>query len=782
MKLIPIIASLIAVASPRSVTVPAGVDGQQSPAGWRRERGAEPAEKIDLSIELRQPGLAELKSRLAAISDPNNVAYGKHLTKDEVDAYQQPDAHALRSVTSWLKDNGIISTRIEGPSVKFRSSVDTVRNLVGADIGHYSYKRSSTHLRAPSYTIPDHLAGHIRFIHPLVHFAKPVRSHVEDVHKRGISLRTTALRNNVVRRDVRYKPYGIASRRDQGNSTGPCADGVTPECLRKLYSLPTSNNTGYSTGKSKSRFGVAGFLDEYIHYDDVSAFMQKYAPAVHATGYNFTVSLLNNATNPQFPADAAGAEASLDMEYALSLGYPTDITYYSMSGRGEKIENGTLLPTDESNNEPFLEFLQYMIALSDDEVPHVLSISYADDEDSIPVDYATKVCDLFAQLSARGTTIFSASGDGGASGTGLGECYSNDGQERKTFVPTFPPSCPYVTAVGATGYSLPLEGALLSGGGFSNIFPTPDWQKSAADEYIKTMNGAHMGFYNTTGRAIPDISAPGESFPIITGGEETSVRGTSASTPVIAAIVALVNDERLKAGKPSLGWLNPLLYTERVRKSLVDVSVGSNTPCVYGKNDTEPGFSAYKGYDCVTGLGSVGEFQKWADGPFALLETPSAKKNIDDHPAHYIANEMAFVHNGMIRGLYAIHLQANHISTADVPDFLFFVATWSDWVLDHHSLETNMFPSFEAIAGIKPGHLSQNVEQHHLFSGRLESLRKSVTGISPAEYDGKKVCELLDGSVHHFRQHLVDEIETLWSLDCCDEVERETLLKVYRSA
>ncbi|KAK9783708.1 putative Peptidase S8/S53 domain-containing protein [Seiridium cardinale] len=727
MKLIPIIAALIAVASARSVTVPAGVDGQHSPAGWRRERRAEPAEKIELSIELRQPGLAELKSRLAAISDPNNVDYGKHLTKDEVDAYQQPDAHALRAVTSWLKDSGIISTRIEGPSVKFRSSVDTVRNLVGADIGHYSYKRSSTHLRAPSYTIPDHLAGHIRFIHPLVHFAKPVRSHVENVHKRGISLRTTALRNNVVRRDARYKPYGIASRRDQSNSTGPCADGVTPECLRKLYSLPTSNNTGYPTGRSKTRFGVAGFLDEYIHYDDVSAFMQKYAPAVHATGYNFTVSLLNNATNPQSPADAAGAEASLDMEYALSLGYPTDITYYSMSGRGEKIENGTLLPTDESNNEPFLQFLQYMISLSDDEVPHVLSISYADDEDSIPIDYATKVCDLFAQLSARGTTIFSASGDGGASGSGLGECYSNDGQERKTFVPTFPPSCPYVTAVGATGYSLPLEGALLSGGGFSNIFPTPDWQKSAADEYIKTMNGAHMGFYNATGRAIPDISAPGESFPIITGGEETSVRGTSASTPVIAAIVALVNDERLKAGKPSLGWLNPLLYTDRVRKSLVDVSVGSNTPCVYGKNDTEPGFSAYKGYDCVTGLGSVGEFQE----------------NIDDHPAHYMANEMAFSHNGMIRGLNAIYLQANHITTTDAPDFLFFVAAWSDWVLDHHSLrETNMFTGFEAIVGI-----------------------------SPAEYDGKKVCELIDGFVHHFRQHLADEIETLWTLDCCDEAE-----------
>jgi tripeptidyl-peptidase-1 len=38
------------------------------------------------------------------------------------------------------------------------------------------------------------------------------------------------------------------------------------------------------------------------------------------------------------------------------------------------------------------------------------------------------------------------------------------------------------------------------------------------------------------------------------------IGGTSASTPSVAAFVALLNDARIDAGKPSLGFLNPLIY------------------------------------------------------------------------------------------------------------------------------------------------------------------------------------------------------------------------------
>ncbi|CAL1143274.1 unnamed protein product, partial [Cladocopium goreaui] len=39
------------------------------------------------------------------------------------------------------------------------------------------------------------------------------------------------------------------------------------------------------------------------------------------------------------------------------------------------------------------------------------------------------------------------------------------------------------------------------------------------------------------------------------------VGGTSASSPIVAGLVALINGERLDAALPPLGFLNPLLYS-----------------------------------------------------------------------------------------------------------------------------------------------------------------------------------------------------------------------------
>ncbi|KAL7957869.1 hypothetical protein V8C34DRAFT_169774 [Trichoderma compactum] len=172
---------------------------------------------------------------------------------------------------------------------------------------------------------------------------------------------------------------------------------------------------------------------------------------------------------------------------------------------------------------------------------------------------------------------------------------------------------------------------------------------------------------------------------------------------------------------------------------------------------------------------------KWADGPLELIETPSFTKRIDDHSAHYVANEMAFAHNAMLRGLNAIYLQAPYIPKADISDFLFFVASWAGWVQDHHILEeTRMFPGFERIPGIRPRQLSHNIEQHHLFSTGLDDLKKYATDTTEANYDGKTLRELISSFSTHMREHLADEIDTLWSLDCCEKGQGKNLLQVYK--
>ena len=128
-----------------------------------------------------------------------------------------------------------------------------------------------------------------------------------------------------------------------------------------------------------------------------------------------------------------------------------------------------------------------------------------------------------------------------------------------------------------------------------------------------------------------------------------------------------------------------------------------------------------------------------------------------------------------------MYLQAPYIPKAEVADFLFFVNSWSDWVLHHHQLEeTQMFPGFEGIPGVKPGQLGNNVEQHHTFSKGLEVLKKYALETTESVYDGSKMREIIDTFSAEIRQHLGDEIDTLWGLDCCDKGQEKNLLKVYK--
>ncbi|KAK8080890.1 tripeptidyl-peptidase I [Apiospora hydei] len=566
---------------------------KELPKGWEFERKAEADDSMVLSIHLRQPQMTALKDRLDAISNPEHGDYGSHLTREELETYRAPDSNAVDSVDRWLRTHGVENPRLRGSSINFAATVAVINTLLSADVAEYSFEGSISSLRSLSHSVPAHLADHIDLVHPISHFTPPVRKRTDP--------RDTAHIQKVRNRQEKE-----------------CPSSVTPGCLRQLFGLPAVPKG--SQNSSLARIGIAGFLDQYVHYADTDVFFQRYAPYVDTKSSNnissssFDVALVNGGQNPQLPSSGAGTEASLDTEYAVALAWPARVTYLSTGGRGTKLDD-TGAPSDRSDNEPYLALLEHLLSLPDSSpnFPHVLSVSYADDEQSVPRAYAERVCDLFAQLAARGTTTLVATGDGGVRGTGqAAQCVSNDGQGRPMFIPTFPASCPYVTAVGATLASggPPFEAASFSAGGFSNYFPVPRWQRNDAASYVAAMGPSHAGFYNSSGRAVPDLSTIGINYLIQWAGLQTSILGTSASTPVIAALIALIDDARLKAGKSSLGWLNPALYTNAaVRAALDDVVGGTSRQCVY-HDDVEFGYEATKGYDCVTGLGSIGSFDK----------------------------------------------------------------------------------------------------------------------------------------------------------------------------
>lgn len=75
------------------------------------------------------------------------------------------------------------------------------------------------------------------------------------------------------------------------------------------------------------------------------------------------------------------------------------------------------------------------------------------------------------------------------------------------------------------------------------------------------------------------------------------ISGTSAATPAVGGVIALINDALIAAGKPTLGFLNPWLYGGGY-KAWTDILSGSSYGC-----DT-PGFLAAAGWDAVTGYGT----------------------------------------------------------------------------------------------------------------------------------------------------------------------------------
>ena len=170
------------------------------------------------------------------------------------------------------------------------------------------------------------------------------------------------------------------------------------------------------------------------------------------------------------------------------------------------------------------------------------------------------------KLGLQGVSIIYASGDSGvASRTG---CLNGGG----TFAPGFPASCPYVTSVGATqvvnGEPVTSQVAVAdpsasfySGGGFSNYFAQPSYQKTAVSNFLTANPPPYAStVYNASGRGFPDVSAVGLNIINVDGGAQILQGGTSAAAPIFSSIMNLINDARLAAGKNSTGFLNPTLY------------------------------------------------------------------------------------------------------------------------------------------------------------------------------------------------------------------------------
>ncbi|OBZ77185.1 Tripeptidyl-peptidase sed3 [Grifola frondosa] len=519
------------------------------PLGFTLAGPASPETTLKLRIALVQNNVDGLLNALNDVSTPDGADYGKHLSKTEVEQYVSPKADSLTAVNSWLSANDLNATKLSpaGDWLAIELPVSKANDLFNADFSLFTHESSGVQaIRTMAYSIPASLKGHLNLVYPTTSFPDPSASGSTFVPLKYIKR---------VESDSSSIPSPL-----------PCGNGTTPACLQALYGIPTTPAVNPS-----NQLAVTGHFGNIAHYDFLQQFLIDYRPDMNSST-NFTVVSVDDGSNDQSAPSVT--EGDLDIQYTVGLATNVPVTYIAV---GMNYTDGGL--------DGYLDMINYLLA--QDSPPQVLTTSYGFSESSISQALTNNLCNAYAQLGARGTSILFASGDSGAG------CTANS----TAFAPTFPSNCPYVTSVGATQGFSPEVAASFSSGGFSNYYSTPSYQKAAVAEYVAQLSGAGTDTrFNVSGRGFPDVSAKGDDFRVWVGSPFASY-GTSASSPTFASIIALLNDRLASAGRPPLGFLNPFLYTKGVA-ALTDIVAGNNTNC------NNQGFEATPGWDPVTGLGT----------------------------------------------------------------------------------------------------------------------------------------------------------------------------------
>jgi subtilase family serine protease len=252
-------------------------------------------------------------------------------------------------------------------------------------------------------------------------------------------------------------------------------------------------------------------------------------------------------------------------------------------------------------------------------LPSVISISYGVCEATAkPASAARTLFDReAAAIDAIGITIVVAAGDSGSStcahGVKQSQLTSYDEQQSASW----PAVSPWVLAVGGTNISLTPSNAIASSGVWNDEeFPPPYQTIAAGGGGVSTTEKRPWWQIasQSTNRPLPDMAAfadPAPGYTIVCssgvqGCPSTStqtiadVGGTSASTPLVAGMIALWDQFAKQERWPKPGFIAPMLYyIAKNAPAFLDVTTGTNS--VFSSVSC---CNAAPGYDEASGLGS----------------------------------------------------------------------------------------------------------------------------------------------------------------------------------
>ena len=519
-----------------------------------------PMQSMVLVLQPSAEQQAALDALLVEQRNPASSYYHQWLTPEQFADHFGASTEDVQRIANWLESQGM---RIEevAPSrrsITFGGTAAQVERAFATSMRQYKVNGALHIANANDPSIPSALA--------------PVINGVLSLH----DFRLQAMHSAAT--PVAQVTYGTSHY-------------LSPADLATIYDVSPLYSQGINgTGQSVAVVGRSN-----INPSDIHSFRSTFGLSVNDP------EVIVNGSDPGTANSDELVEATLDAEYAGALAPNSTVKFVTSASTATS--DGTYLSA------------QYIV---NQNLAPVMTMSFGLCEAQLGASGNTFVNGLWQQAAAQGITSLVAAGDNGAAGC------DNPSSTVAQYGLAVNGLCstPYDLCVGGTEFNdtanPPLywssnnaagsqasalgyipemvwneSGANLwaGGGGSSIIYSKPAWQSGE-------------GVLSDAKRDVPDLSlsaAGHDGYVIVLNGGETVVGGTSAATPALAGVFAMVVE---RAGARQ-GAANSTLYTLANQQNsggpsiFHDITTGNNS--VPGLT----GFRAGAGYDLASGLGSV---------------------------------------------------------------------------------------------------------------------------------------------------------------------------------
>ncbi|MGY8676874.1 S53 family peptidase [Bradyrhizobium sp. UFLA05-153] len=521
------------------------------PKGAKLVGAADPKQEIEISVRLRAKRSDDDTVMALGAQLPRERQY---LSRSEFAEQMGADPADVAKIDNFAHhhDLNVKSVHLASRTVKLTGTVKALSAAFGVKLNKVKHEGGTYRMRKGSVQIPAELEGIVIGVHGLDN--RPVaRPHFR--HKRiGRAAIARAAQSRSFSVEQIAQLYNFP---DGETGAGQCIAIIE---LNDIDQKGKPTGAGYKTSDLKTFFKKAGIP------------MPQIAP-----------TSVDGGANKPGHSEADG-EVVLDIEVAGAIAPGAKIVVYF----APNTTNG---------------FIDAVKAAVHDSVrkPSVISISWGGPEDpENSQQFLDGLNEAIRDAAAMGVTVCVASGDNGSADMGEGW----DGKPHADF----PASSPFALACGGTNLTAPNghiqevvwnggpeDGA--GGGGVSIVFAQPKYQANA---HVPKSPAHHSG------RGVPDIAGdadPATGYQIFLNGAGATIGGTSAVAPLMAGLIARINEATTKKFGKTVGFINPLIYAAGAQGAFRDITSGNNdiTGQLHGMYKAGPGWDACSGLGVPNG-------------------------------------------------------------------------------------------------------------------------------------------------------------------------------------